>query len=475
MIWLRGAAAVLKRLHLWVLAAACALASLLVIPGAVASSAGRASAPPTPRFDGGVHLGVTSCAGPCHGRQSASGLIEGAAVRGSELAAWQDPFSPRGAHARAYASLRTPLGRAIGANLGMADPALEPACLSCHADAAQARGPAFQISDGVGCEACHGGAGERWIASHYGGEASYPANVADGLYPTADLQSRARLCLSCHLGAAAQDQFVSHRIMVAGHPRISFELELFTALQAHHVEDERYFADKPQETRAKAWAIGQAVAAAQTLELFLQRAQGESVFPELVFYDCRSCHRPIEDHPDAQSRPLWTPNPGRPNGPGTVAFNDAHLIILSAAAAAFAPPHAAELRQKTYALHRAVLESREQAQAAARALLAAVREATLALESGDYRRETVERALREVLGDALAPRYTAYAAAEQAVMAADSLHRTLVDLGGLSQARSQALAPHVAAAYAAVEDPNRYNQAEFRARLSRLGRELGVL
>jgi hypothetical protein len=61
------------------------------------------------------------------------------------------------------------------------------------------------------------------------------------------------------------------------------------------------------------------------------------------------------------------------------------------------------------------------------------------------------------------------------VMAADSLHRTLVDLGGLSQARSQALAPHVAAAYAAVEDPNRYNQAEFRARLSRLGRELGVL
>jgi hypothetical protein len=206
----------LKRLHLWVLAAACALASLLVIPGAVASSAGRASAPPTPRFDGGVHLGVTSCAGPCHGRQSASGLIEGAAVRGSELAAWQDPFSPRGAHARAYASLRTPLGRAIGANLGMADPALEPACLSCHADAAQARGPAFQISDGVGCEACHGGAGDRWIASHYGGEASYPANVADGLYPTADLQSRARLCLSCHLGAAAQDQFVSHRIMGAG-------------------------------------------------------------------------------------------------------------------------------------------------------------------------------------------------------------------------------------------------------------------
>lgn len=427
-----------------------------------------------PRFDGGVHLGVTSCAGPCHGRQSASGVIEGTAVRGSELSAWQDPFSPRGAHARAFDSLRSPLGRTIASNLGIRDPAAAAVCLSCHSDLAARRGPELQLSDGVGCEACHGGSGARWIASHYASDADYTRNVSAGLYPTADLQARARLCLGCHLGATADDQFVTHQIMGAGHPRMSFELELFSTLQAHHVEDSRYFSDKPRQARAKVWAVGQAVAASETLELFLERGLVGGMFPEIVFYDCHSCHRPITDHPDEALRPVWTPNPGRPNGPGVVAFNDAHLIVLAGAVRAFAPAHAPALSEHTFALHRALLTGREEARAAARTLLATVRRATSALERADYNAASVEAALRLIMSDALAPRFTGYAGAEQAVMAVDSLQRTLVDFGVLPASGAGPLKVAIEGAYAAVEDPNRYDPGVFRARLRAVARALGV-
>ena len=43
---------------------------------------------------------------------------------------------------------------------------------------------------------------------------------------------RARLCLSCHFGDPLR--FANHRIMGAGHPRMSFELDTFTALQPAH-------------------------------------------------------------------------------------------------------------------------------------------------------------------------------------------------------------------------------------------------
>ena len=56
-------------------------------------------------------------------------------------------------------------------------------------------------------------------------DATHAGNVARGLYPTSDPVAQARLCLSCHFGN--RDKFVTHRMMGAGHPRMSFELETF--------------------------------------------------------------------------------------------------------------------------------------------------------------------------------------------------------------------------------------------------------
>ena len=89
-------------------------------------------------------------------------------------------------------------------------------CLDCHADnvAVERRAKGFQLSDGVGCEACHGGA-VNWLGQHISGAADHGANLLAGMYPSEDPVARARLCLSCHFGTA--DRFITHRIMGAGH------------------------------------------------------------------------------------------------------------------------------------------------------------------------------------------------------------------------------------------------------------------
>src|SRR5215210_293677 len=102
-------------------------------------------------------VGVASCAGStCHGRSEANGKI----VRQDELMSWQNEASPAGAHSRAWRVLKEPRSRAIAARLGIGEAASAPMCLGCHATPAPAgaRGARFQLSDGVGCESCHGAA-----------------------------------------------------------------------------------------------------------------------------------------------------------------------------------------------------------------------------------------------------------------------------------------------------------------------------
>lgn len=70
--------------------------------------------------------------------------------------------------------------------------------------------------------------------------AKHQANVAAGLKKLEDPVVRAGVCVDCHFGSAKDGQFVTHRMMAAGHPRMGFELDLFSSLQAHHQEDVDY-------------------------------------------------------------------------------------------------------------------------------------------------------------------------------------------------------------------------------------------
>lgn len=440
---------------------------------AILALAPVASAQPLPRFDGAQHVGVASCAGPCHARQSAMGLAVGADMRGSEIVVWQDSDSTRGRHSSAFAVLRQQRGRDIATKLGLgaADRAAE--CLSCHADfpSSANRGERFQLSDGVGCEACHGGA-EKWLSSHFAPGATHAQNVANGLYDTADPGKRARLCQSCHLGASPADQYVTHRLMGAGHPRLSFELELFTNLQAHHFEDSDYGARKPIAPRGRVWAVGQAQSMGESVRLFLSDRGKTGIFPELTFYDCHSCHRPISDRQDYRSR--WTPNEGRGTGPGVAAFNDANLIMTIAAARAFDPKLADELDARGKAFHLAMTQGPKETSEAGAALQRTLVQASGLFSRSSFSAPQCQAILRNIVASALNERFTAYQGAEQAIMAIDSLARAMVDGGGGYARAANSARSAIEAAYGAVSDPNTYDPAAFKTQLSTIASRLGA-
>ena len=192
-----------------------------------------------PVEDGLVHQGVASCANSlCHGA-----VIPhvGSNIAHTEYTVW----SRKDPHSQTYRDLFRDDFVAITDKLGLKKPHREPVCLACHASnvPAEKQGAKFSMEDGIGCETCHGGA-EKYLSTHTAEDATRAKNIQRGLYPTDDMIERTRLCLSCHYGTTGQ--FVTHEIMGAGHPRISFELDTFSELlNPHVIYDEDYRRRKP--------------------------------------------------------------------------------------------------------------------------------------------------------------------------------------------------------------------------------------
>jgi hypothetical protein len=413
-----------------------------------------------------LHQGVASCGGTtCHGRQEATGPR----VRQNELLTWQDPSSVAGAHSRAWSVLKEARGRAIGQRLGIADVSASKECIACHGDPAPNRGSLFRQADGVGCEACHGGA-EKWLASHAAVGNSHADNVAKGMWAINKPSVRAGVCLDCHFGSDKPGQFVTHRIMAAGHPRVAFEMDLFTALQSHHDEDKDYAERKGIPGGVKIWSVGQAQAVKRALSLLPTRSAGS--FPEFYFYDCRSCHRTFSDDPMVPI--VARTNPGRPISPGQPVWNDENLIMLAAAAKVAAPALGQRLNADSRAFHASFAGDRADVMKSAAALARTSDALSVAFENASFSREQNFAMLDEVLvGNAGA--VTDYQGGAQAVMAADTLITALINAGHVDRAAALALRPDLDRAYALARDANRWQPAAFRDAMAAIARKVRTL
>jgi hypothetical protein len=443
---------------------AAAVALVLAFFLLIAPRVRAADPPPAP------HFGVGSCAGStCHGRQEPTGAV----VRQDEILLWQNTASLAGAHSRAWAVLGSARGRAIAARLkDIGDPQTAGECLGCHADPAPAHAQSWQVSDGIGCEACHGPASAPWLASHRETGATHAGNIRNGLYPIDQPKARAARCLDCHFGSERKGQWVDHRIMAAGHPRIAFELDLFTALERHWDEDGDYIQRKGRSSPVKVWAVGQAMALERALTTFAGSRGQAGVFPEFYFLDCHSCHRRIGDQPDF--RPGALANPERPLPPGSPPFQDENIIMLSAAAKVVAPALAARFDSDARALHVAMTQGRTQTLAAAgklRASAKALGDAFAAREFGAA--ETF--AIVDAVAAGSAARYTDYEASAQAVMALDTLLGALVKEGAVTRGAAGSVRGSIDAAYRAVREPNGYQPAEFRSAMAKAAAAIGGL
>jgi len=67
------------------------------------------------------------------------------------------------AHSKAYETLAAPEAKELGEKYGVIDPQKDSKCLRCHATGHDAplslKGFRYNISEGVGCESCHGAGG----------------------------------------------------------------------------------------------------------------------------------------------------------------------------------------------------------------------------------------------------------------------------------------------------------------------------
>lgn len=438
------------------------LFALLLIGGGLHSSLAAA----------GLYQGVASCAGStCHGRNEGDGKV----VRQDELMHWQEPSSKGGAHSRAYAVLGSPRGQRIASALGLGSATSAPACLGCHAtNAAPAeRGARFQLSDGVGCESCHG-ASSGWISTHYAVPATHVGNVAQGMIPLENPKARAQVCLDCHFGSSKPGQFVTHSMMAAGHPRVAFELDLFSALQQHWDEDADYRQRKGRGDAVRLWAVGQAEAVQRSLTLFAQpQLASEGIFPEFYFYDCHSCHRGIDDQPNRARS--FEANPGRPMTFGLPPYNDENIIMLSAVAQVLAPGQAGAFDAASRNFHAAMGQGRPQAVAAAGKLRAAAAALSSALAARAGNPDSAFAVIAAISGKAIAPRFTDYTGSAQAVMGVDTLLNGLVREGRITVGAAAGIRASVNRAYAAVASPATYDPPAFRAALGQAARSIEAL
>lgn len=421
----------------------------------------------------GTFEGVASCAGStCHGRPEGNGAV----VRQDEIATWQEPSSPSGSHSRAYAVLAGRRGQQIAASLGLGNATAAPACLGCHSTYAPAgqRGAKFTLTDGVGCESCHGPSGGTWLAEHYALPATHASNVAAGLTPLDSPKVRANVCLDCHYGSSKPGQFVTHTMMAAGHPRVSFELDLFSALQQHHTVDADYIRRKSAPSSMLFWAVGQAEAVRRATSLFAQpKFAFEGVFPQFYFYDCHSCHRNITDGP--QRKLTFEPNPARPIPFGNPPFNDENIIMLQAVASALVPGEAGAFQAAARDFHKAMGQGPGEARTAAQALSARAEALSDALAGRAYGDADAFRVIAIIASEATAPRFTDYAGSVQAVMAVDTLLNALVREGRVTQGAAAGIRGDIARAYKAVDEPNAYRPADFRTALKAASGAIGRL
>jgi len=356
-------------------------------------------------------LGTVNCASStCHGSISE---FRDSKVLQTEYVTW----SRLDKHTRSYQVLENAQSLRIAKNLGLpAAPVQSALCLDCHAHnvPVELRGARFKLSDGVVCESCHGPA-ERWIKTHLEPDPSHARNIDAGLYPTDLPIARARLCLSCHFGNA--DKLVTHRLMGAGHPRLSFELETFSMIEPAHFRLAKTMdSDTMRWDGVKIWAIGQALAVSETMSILLNPKRGhDGVFPELVLFDCHACHHPMSEE-------RWKPHTefGLRQSPGIARINDSNLLMMRVIA-----------RQIDPALGQRVTAQAARLQAAsagqgdlddeARALQRLAEDVAVRIDQTSFSAAFLKGVAIGLIDEGLSGNYSDYAGAEQATMSIGSV------------------------------------------------------
>jgi hypothetical protein len=283
-------------------ALACILTALTLNPGS-GSAATETRLSPAPVSESvpqaSVHyVGLDGCSsGACHGRDDRA---PGDSIWRNEYQTW----ASQDKHSKAFLLLYNESSQAMAERLGLGNPIEEDRCLACHSVNLTNQDEAFDISDGVLCEACHGPA-SGWGDSHFIEGHTREESLAAGMLDTKDLEVRTKLCISCHVGSPERN--VDHELIAAGHPDLVFEIQAFSTRMPRH-----WRVDSEDWEGARLWIIGQVLTLRETLQQLYRRADPSHWYGlDFADLECSSCHHSLY-RPSRRQENGYSGQPGLP-------------------------------------------------------------------------------------------------------------------------------------------------------------------
>jgi len=381
-------------------------------------------------------------------------------------------------HAHAFAVLTNPVATRMAKILGpdklgsvKADTA--PKCLACHAlsvpEADRAR--TFDSTDGVSCESCHGPA-SNWLGPHTTKGWTHERSVAAGMRDMRDPVHRAENCLTCHLGTP--DKGVDHEMIAAGHPDLYFELASFTAAMPRHwierATDDHSKDDPFADVRML--VVGQAVQFREQLQRVARDSQSKAqgnAWPEFADLDCYACHHSLTSAENSWRQELGYA--GR--RPGSPPWNLSRYAVLRQIVNEMDRDGARNLEtevQKLYATMSAGNPDRSQAAAQARATAEIAGRLAQQLSTASFDQARTQRLLQAIARDGDTISRQGERAAEQAIMALQSLYLTYA-----SQAHATndtQIRAAIKALFQQVENPSAYDAPKFAEQMRALSEAL---
>ena len=415
------------------------------------------------------YIGPGSCAATsCHGSVKP---IAGSRILQNEYSTWilQDK------HSRAYQALTGDLGERIAHILKLGARAEEsPKCLACHAlyTTPDERGRAFEISEGVSCENCHGPA-SAWLGPHTTRAWSHEKSLALGMTDTRNVIHRTAKCLECHLGT--KNKFVDHEMIAAGHPDLYFELDSFSAVMPRHWKVPRETEPgKPAEDAAwvgvREWSVGQAVQLGAALDRLTWRARNErfdkkDMWPEYSELSCFACHHALGPAKDS-----WRQEHGYAGRrPGDPAWNASRYAVFRLLAKQIDSANAQELDRQMLLISDEMNKlnpDRNVVAAAASVAAPLAQRFAERLATMPYDQAMVLRMLERIPDEAETVALADERAAEQAAMAMDSLY--IAYSRATKPANAAEVRTTINGLFQQLENPSAYNADQFASALRRI-------
>jgi hypothetical protein len=415
------------------------------------------------------YIGPGSCAATsCHGSVKP---VAGSRILQNEYSTWilQDK------HSRAYQALTGEVGERMARILKLGAKAEESQkCLTCHAlsVAAEQRGRAFEIAEGVSCENCHGPA-SAWLGPHTTRDWPHEKSVAQGMTDTRNVIHRTEKCLECHLGT--KEKFVDHEMIAAGHPDLYFELDSFSAVMPRHWKVPRESAPgKSVEEAAwsglRDWSTGQAVQLRASMERLAWRAKGErgdkrDVWPEYAELSCFACHHSLGPAKDS-----WRQEHGyEGRRPGDPAWNSSRYAVFRLFAKQIDSGSAQELDRQLLTVSTEMSKLNPDRGTVANVALSAAPLAQQIAErmaTMQYDQAIALRMMQRICDNAEDIAIADERAAEQAAMALDSLYIAYSrDTKPADAAETRAA---INGLFQQLENPSSYNADQFASALRRI-------